>query len=71
MFPIYGAKCLSRKAFHSSVANASLMTKRFEEAEATAKRHLCCGFRRIIKRCTALSIQIVYNSSVTKPPDGV
>jgi hypothetical protein len=27
IFPVYGAKCLSRKAFHSWVANVSLMTK--------------------------------------------
>jgi hypothetical protein len=30
MFPVYVGKCLSRKAFHSWVANVSLMTKRFK-----------------------------------------
>jgi hypothetical protein len=27
IFPIYGGKCLSRKAVHSWVANVSLMTR--------------------------------------------
>jgi hypothetical protein len=27
MFPVYGGKCLSRKAVHNWVANVSLMTK--------------------------------------------
>jgi hypothetical protein len=30
MFPVYGGKCLSRKAAHSWVANVSLMTKRLK-----------------------------------------
>jgi hypothetical protein len=30
IFPVYGGKCLSRKAVHSWVANVSLMTKRFK-----------------------------------------
>jgi hypothetical protein len=30
MFPVYGGKCLSRKADHSWVANVSLMTKRLK-----------------------------------------
>jgi hypothetical protein len=29
-FPVYGGKCLSRKAVHSWVANVSLMTKRLK-----------------------------------------
>jgi hypothetical protein len=28
MFPVYGGKCLSRKAVYSWVANVSLMTKK-------------------------------------------
>jgi hypothetical protein len=30
MFPVYGGKCLSRKAVHSWVARVSLMTKRLK-----------------------------------------
>jgi hypothetical protein len=30
MFPVYGGKCLSRKAVHNWVANMSLMTKRLK-----------------------------------------
>jgi hypothetical protein len=30
MFPVYGEKCLSRKAVHNWVANISLMTKRLK-----------------------------------------
>jgi hypothetical protein len=30
MFPVYGGKCLSRKAAHNWVANVSLMTKRLK-----------------------------------------
>jgi hypothetical protein len=30
MFPLYGGKCLSRKAGHSWVTNVSLMTKRLK-----------------------------------------
>jgi hypothetical protein len=30
MFPIYGGKCLSRKAVHNWVANVALMTKRLK-----------------------------------------
>jgi hypothetical protein len=30
MFPVYGGKCLSRKAVHNWVTNISLMTKRFK-----------------------------------------
>jgi hypothetical protein len=50
MFPVYGGKCLSRKADHTWVANVSLMTKRLkwwcEVAETTVKGLPCCGFRR-------------------------
>jgi hypothetical protein len=54
MFPVYGRKCLSRKAFHnwvekfsqgrSKVANDARSDA--EVAEKTVKRVLCCGFRR-------------------------
>jgi hypothetical protein len=30
MFPVYGGKCLLRKAAHNWVANVSLMTKRLK-----------------------------------------
>jgi hypothetical protein len=30
MFPVYGRKCLSRKAVHNWVVNLSLMTKRLK-----------------------------------------
>jgi hypothetical protein len=30
MVPVYGGKCLSRKAVHNLVANISLMTKRLK-----------------------------------------
>jgi hypothetical protein len=46
MFPVCGGKCLSRKAVHSWVEKRG---KRFgdgEVAETTAKRLICCGFRR-------------------------
>jgi hypothetical protein len=49
MFPVYGGKCLSSKAFHSWVAKISLMTKRLK-AETTDKRFLCCGFDGLVKR---------------------
>jgi hypothetical protein len=29
MFPVYGGKCLSRKAVHSGMVNVSMMTKEF------------------------------------------
>jgi hypothetical protein len=31
MFPVYGGKCLSRKAVHICAANVSLMTERLKE----------------------------------------
>jgi hypothetical protein len=30
MFPVYGGKCLSRKAVHNRMAIVSVMTKRFK-----------------------------------------
>jgi hypothetical protein len=42
MFPIYGGKCMSRKAVHNWVAKVSLMTKRLkrwcEVAETAIKK---------------------------------
>jgi hypothetical protein len=54
MFPVYGEKCLSRKAVHNWVEEFSLGRSKVaddarpseEVAEATIKRLLCCGFRR-------------------------
>jgi hypothetical protein len=49
MFPVYGGKCLSRKAVRNWVANVSSMTRlkrRCRVAETTVKRFLFCGFRR-------------------------
>jgi hypothetical protein len=45
MFPVYGGKCLSRKAVHSWVVNVSLMTKGLKRKCGTVYRLLCCGFR--------------------------
>jgi hypothetical protein len=57
MFPVYGGKCLSRKAVHNSVDKFS--RGRFkvaddahpgaEVAETRVKRLLFCGFRRTDK----------------------
>jgi hypothetical protein len=50
MFPVYGGKCLSRKAIHNLVTNVSLTAGgrngSAEVAETTVKTLLCCGFRR-------------------------
>jgi hypothetical protein len=54
MFPVYGGKCLSRKAVHSWVEKFSQGRSEVaddarpgvEVAETTVKRLLCCGFRR-------------------------
>jgi hypothetical protein len=49
MVPVYGGKCLSRKAVHNWVDKRS---KTFVETEVRkwlrqqSKRLLCCGFRR-------------------------
>jgi hypothetical protein len=53
MFPLYGGKCLSRKALHNWVEIFSQgrskvtddIRPRAEVAESTVKRFLCCGFR--------------------------
>jgi hypothetical protein len=54
MFPVYGGKCLSRKAVHNWIENFSQERSKIaddagpgvEVAETTVKRLLCCGFRR-------------------------
>jgi hypothetical protein len=32
MFPVYGGKCLSRKAVHNWMTKVSIMTKRFKSS---------------------------------------
>jgi hypothetical protein len=54
MFPVYGRKCLSRKAVHNWVQKSSQGRSKVaddarpeaEMAETTVKRLLRCGFRR-------------------------
>jgi hypothetical protein len=54
MFPVYGGKCVSRKAVHSWVEKFSQGLSKVadytlpsaEMDETTVKRLLCCGFRR-------------------------
>jgi hypothetical protein len=53
MFPVFGEKCLSRKAVHNWVEKFSQGRSKVaddarpgaEVAETTARRLLCCGFR--------------------------
>jgi hypothetical protein len=53
-FPVYGGKCLSRKAVHNWIEKFSQRHSKIaddgrpgaEVAETTVKRLLCCGFRR-------------------------
>jgi hypothetical protein len=55
MFRVYSGKCLSRKAVHNWAEKLSQERSKVaddarpgaEVAEATVKRLLCCGFRRI------------------------
>jgi hypothetical protein len=55
MFPVYGGKCLSRKAIHKWVADFSLMTKRLdvgaEVTETTVKNVYDEVFDALVKRC--------------------
>jgi hypothetical protein len=52
MFPVYGGKCLSHKAFYNWVEKFSQGRSKdaddarpvAEVAETTVKRLLCCGF---------------------------
>jgi hypothetical protein len=47
IFPVYGGKCLSRKAFHNWVEKGGKHfadDEKFEVAETTVKILLCCGF---------------------------
>jgi hypothetical protein len=54
MYPVYGGKCLSRKAVHNWVEEFSQGRSKVaddarpdaEVAETPVKRLLCCGFRR-------------------------
>jgi hypothetical protein len=54
IFPVYGGKCLSRKAVYNLVDKFSQGPSNVaddaragaEAAETTVKRLLCCGFRR-------------------------
>jgi hypothetical protein len=61
-FPVYGGKCLSRKAVHNSVEKFSQGLSKIADAptganvaEKTFKRLQCCGFR-----CTVKSMGQVY-----------
>jgi hypothetical protein len=57
MFPVYGGKCLSRKAAHNWIEKFSQRRSKVaddvrrgaEVDETTVKRILCCGFQRIGK----------------------
>jgi hypothetical protein len=57
MFPVFGAKCLSRKAVHIWVEKFSQGRSKVADGdrlgakvtETTVKRLLCCGFRRTDK----------------------
>jgi hypothetical protein len=55
MFPVYGGKCLSRKAVHNWVEKVSLMTKRFETEvrkwlRQGSKDFYTAGFDALVKR---------------------
>jgi hypothetical protein len=47
MFPVYGGKCLSRKAVHDWVANVSLITKSLRQQ---SKDFYVAGFDALVKR---------------------
>jgi hypothetical protein len=63
MFPVYGGKCLSRKAVHNCVKKFSQERSKVADdawpgaqvPEATVKILLCCGFRR-----TGKTVEHVY-----------
>jgi hypothetical protein len=50
MFPVYGGKCLSRKAVHNCVANVSLMTKRLKRRRRQSKDFCAAGFDTLVNR---------------------
>jgi hypothetical protein len=58
LFPVYGGKCLSRKAVHNLVEKVCEGLSKVaddagpcaEVAETTVKRLLCCGFDGLVKR---------------------
>jgi hypothetical protein len=66
MFPVYGGKCLSRKACRNWLENFSLkdvrksqtMKRKSELAKTTTKRFLCCGFRGTIKAMRQVRIDV-------------
>jgi hypothetical protein len=55
MFPVYGGKCLLRKAVHTWVANVSLNTKSLKRRlgsglDKSQKDFCAAGFDAVIKR---------------------
>jgi hypothetical protein len=52
IFPVYGGKCLSRKAVHNWVTNVSLMTKRLKRKwlRQQSKDFCAAGFDALVKR---------------------
>jgi hypothetical protein len=55
VFPVYGGKCLSRKAVHNWVANILLMTKRLKRRcrsgwDNSTKDFYAAGFDTLVKR---------------------
>jgi hypothetical protein len=50
--PVYGGKCLSRKAIHSWVANVLLMTKKLKRKwlRRQSKDFYAAGFDTLVKR---------------------
>jgi hypothetical protein len=66
MFPVYGGKCLSRKAVHNWVEKSSEGRSKVaddarpgaEVAQTTARRLLCCGFRRNCKAMGHVCVRV-------------
>jgi hypothetical protein len=50
MFPVYGGKCLSRKAVHNCAANVSLMTKKLKRRCGSGWQFYAAGFDALVKR---------------------
>jgi hypothetical protein len=55
MFPVYGGKCLSRKAVYNWVTNISLTTKRLKrrrgsDSDNSQKISMLRGFDELVKR---------------------
>jgi hypothetical protein len=56
IFPVYGGKCLSRKAVHKWVAEVSVMTKSLKRRwgnwlRRQSKNFYAAGFDALVKRC--------------------